>query len=139
VAIAAATKGAFLLLLLPLALMYFRVQRLFRLTSTEVTRPFSHVCGSFLFAVCLSVCFWFGLASISRLQVERLSKISRSPIFADFSQTLAGAPAIRAYGCAGRFVARAERAMDANNACVVVVQLCFSWLSIRLDAIGTQK
>ena len=72
-------------------------------------------------------------------KVERLSKISRSPIFADFSQTLAGAPAIRAYGCAGRFVARAERAMDANNACVVVVQLCFSWLSIRLDAIGTQK
>ena len=26
--------------------------------------------------------------------------------------------------------------MDRNNAAVVVVQLCFSWLSIRLDAIG---
>lgn len=37
VAISAATKGTFLLLLVPLAYLYFRVQRLFRLTSTEVS------------------------------------------------------------------------------------------------------
>ena len=26
--------------------------------------------------------------------------------------------------------------MDANNSCVVMVQLCFSWLGLRLDALG---
>lgn len=69
-------------------------------------------------------------------EVERLAKISRSPIFSDFSQSLAGASSIRAYAAQPRFISGALEAMDMNNACVIIVQLCFSWLSIRLDIIG---
>lgn len=102
-AITGATRGTFLVLCFPLIMLYYKIQYIFRRTSTEV---------------------------------ERLAKISRSPIFSDFSQTLTGASSIRAYRSEDRFVLNAMHGMDRNNAAVIVVQLCFSWLSIRLDAIG---
>ena len=73
-AIAGATKGTFILLFIPLAIIYNWVQQQFRRTSTEV---------------------------------ERLAKISRSPIFADFSQSLTGAASIRAYGVQDAFLGSA--------------------------------
>jgi ABC-type multidrug transport system fused ATPase/permease subunit len=103
VAIAIATRGTFLLVLVPCALVYYKVQELFRRTSTQVTR---------------------------------FSKLTRSPIFADFSMSLAGAPSIRAYKCSDLFLTDAMLKMDENNAHMMMIQLCFCWLTIRLDAIG---
>lgn len=110
--------------------------------------------------------------------MERLAKISRSPIFADFSQSLtgpqphthshndfiayrlastlgpysvptaipyadmtllfthAGASSIRTYKAQQTFINSASHSMDLNNGCVLVGQLCFCWLSFRLDILG---
>jgi len=103
IAIAIATSGTFLLVAIPCTLIYLEIQKLFRQTSTEVTR---------------------------------YSKLTRSPIFADFSMALAGASSIRAYKCSNVFLSSAMHKMDENNAHMMMIQLCFSWLTIRLDAIG---
>ena len=53
--IAGATKGIFLAVLFPLAILYYRAQKFFRKSSTEI---------------------------------QRLESISKSPIYANFSETL---------------------------------------------------
>lgn len=102
-AIAGATKGTFLLLLLPIAVFYRLIQRFFKATNTSVAR---------------------------------LESISRSPIYADFSQALNGLTSIRAYSEAPRFIATLESYVDANTIANVTQQIAGQWLAIRLDLIG---
>jgi ABC-type multidrug transport system fused ATPase/permease subunit len=102
-AIAGATKGTFLILLLPIAVFYQMIQKFFKATNTSVAR---------------------------------LESISRSPIYADFSQALNGMTTIRAYNDAPRFIEGLERCVDANSVANVTQQLAGQWLAIRLDLIG---
>jgi ABC-type multidrug transport system fused ATPase/permease subunit len=103
VAISGATKGTFLILLLPIAVFYQMVQKFFKATNTSVAR---------------------------------LESISRSPIYADFSQALNGMTTIRAYNDAPRFIEGLERCVDANSVANVTDKLAGQWLGIRLDLIG---
>lgn len=103
-AIAAATKGTFTILMLPLMLVYNRVQIYFRKTNTTVAR---------------------------------LESISRSPIYADFSQALSGMGSIRAYHEQDRFVKHLEFMVDRNSIANITSQNASQWLAIRLDLLGS--
>lgn len=102
-AIAGATKGTFLVLLVPITLFYHLIQKFFKATNTAVAR---------------------------------IESISRSPIYADFSQALNGMTTIRAYDDVPRFVTGLEKCVDANSVANVTQQIAAQWLAIRLDMIG---
>jgi ABC-type multidrug transport system fused ATPase/permease subunit len=103
-AIAGATKGTFLVLVVPLLFIYSYLQKYFRSGNT---------------------------------QVARLESISRSPIYADFSQALAGVSSIRAYRQENRFINDLERSVNLNSVPNIFQQLASNWLCIRLDFLGS--
>ena len=103
VAIIISTKGVFLVPLIPIMMIYFRIQKWFRKTSTEL---------------------------------QRLTNISNSPIFADFSQTLSGTAIIRAYNVEDRFFSQTQDSFNEFNTVYVLFNNCTNWLSLRLDFLG---
>lgn len=68
--------------------------------------------------------------------VARLESVSRSPIYAGFSQVLSGISTVRAYRDSDRFVEELEAAVDSNSIANITQQLCSQWLAIRLDFLG---
>jgi ATP-binding cassette subfamily C (CFTR/MRP) protein 1 len=98
-----ATKGTFMIALIPLGYLYFVIQRWFRKTSTEL---------------------------------QRVTSVANSPIFADFSQTLSGTSTIRAYGVQRGFFDKCKHSFDTMNASYILVQLASYWLALRLDVMG---
>ena len=104
VAVAISTKGLFLILMLPLIVIYNRIQQFFRKTNTSVAR---------------------------------MESISRSPIYADFSQTLNGLSSIRAYHEQKRFIKHLEVMVDYNTVPNILSQIASQWLAIRLDLLGS--
>lgn len=68
--------------------------------------------------------------------VARLEAVSRSPMYADFSQALQGTNSIRAYGEAPRFITNLEAILDRNSIAGITQQLAGQWLAIRLDVLG---
>lgn len=102
-AIVAATKGTFLIPLIPLGWVYFMIQKWFRKTSTEL---------------------------------QRVTSVLNSPIFADFSQTLSGTSTIRAYGEEERFFKHCQASFDSMNASYILTQMTNFWLGLRLDIMG---
>eukprot|EP00455_Lapot_gusevi_P037310 TRINITY_DN416_c0_g1_i6.p1 TRINITY_DN416_c0_g1~~TRINITY_DN416_c0_g1_i6.p1 ORF type:complete len:1330 (+),score=511.36 TRINITY_DN416_c0_g1_i6:191-4180(+) len=69
-------------------------------------------------------------------ELKRLESISRSPLFAHFSETLAGLPTIRAYGEEHKFILTNEERLDLNNRAVYNQYNSQRWLAIRLESIG---
>jgi ATP-binding cassette, subfamily C (CFTR/MRP), member 1 len=102
-AILIATKGTFIVALVPIGTMYYFVQKWFRKTSTEL---------------------------------QRVTSIANSPIFADFSQTLSGTSTIRAYGVQHGFFEHCKSSFDNMNSSYILVQLSSYWLALRLDTMG---
>ena len=103
-AVVGSTKGTFLVLLVPLVIIYFRLEKYFRKTNTAIAR---------------------------------LESVSRSPIYADFSQVLGGISSVRAYNSEIRFVKQLEARVDKNSTIAICQQLCSQWLTIRLDILGS--
>jgi ATP-binding cassette subfamily C (CFTR/MRP) protein 1 len=101
--IAGSTKGIFLILLVPLGILYSTFNQYFRKANTAIAR---------------------------------LESVSRSPIYADFSQTLSGTTTIRAYKQNDRFIHTLEGYANANTVPGVLQQIASQWLSIRLDFLG---
>mmetsp|Transcript_8592 Transcript_8592/g.18150 ORF Transcript_8592/g.18150 Transcript_8592/m.18150 type:complete len:989 (-) Transcript_8592:348-3314(-) len=102
-AMAAATKGTFLIVLVPLGYIYWKIQIWFRLTSTELGRLFN---------------------------------VSKSPIFADFSQMLTGVSVVRAFGEEERRFSKVRLGFDQNNLVYLLQYILFHWIALRLDVIG---
>lgn len=69
-------------------------------------------------------------------ETKRLESISRSPVFAHFSETLGGLGTIRAYDQAARFISDFERKVDANTRGTYNNRSADRWLSVRLELIG---
>ncbi|KAI9024263.1 P-loop containing nucleoside triphosphate hydrolase protein [Hyaloraphidium curvatum] len=69
-------------------------------------------------------------------EVKRLESISRSPLFANFGETLAGLSTIRAFRAEPRFSARNGRHLDHNNAAYYLAIMQPRWLSLRLEFIS---
>ncbi|KAJ1514976.1 Multidrug resistance-associated protein 1 [Coelomomyces lativittatus] len=70
-------------------------------------------------------------------ELKRLDSITRSPVLAQFSESLTGIVTIRAYGEQERFSLQNQRYINANNR-AYFLQLCAQrWLAIRIETIGS--
>lgn len=67
---------------------------------------------------------------------KRLESISRSPIYAHFSETLGGLSTIRAFNFAPRFSSINSTKVDENLRSWYVAKAIERWLAIRLELIG---
>jgi ABC-type multidrug transport system fused ATPase/permease subunit len=73
----------------------------------------------------------------SSRELKRLDVISKSPVFAHMSETLAGLATIRAFRAEPRFSAEFTRRLDANNQANFCGGILVNrWLGLRLDWIG---
>ncbi|KAK9706981.1 hypothetical protein RND81_07G164900 [Saponaria officinalis] len=69
-------------------------------------------------------------------EVKRLDSISRSPVYAQFSETLNGVSSIRAYKAHNRMAYANGRFMD-DNIRFTLAKICSNrWLHIRLQTLG---
>jgi ATP-binding cassette subfamily C (CFTR/MRP) protein 1 len=69
-------------------------------------------------------------------EIKRIESISRSPLFAHFSETLTGLATIRAYRAEDTFIRVNETRMNGNNRPYYLLVLSQRWLSIRVETIG---
>jgi ATP-binding cassette subfamily C (CFTR/MRP) protein 1 len=72
----------------------------------------------------------------SNTELKRLDSISRSPIFAEFNQSIIGVSSLKAYAQQNNFIMRLESSINKNSRAVLMIQLIKWWLMIRLDAIA---
>jgi len=98
-----ATKGTFLIVVIPLVYLYYNLQKYYRTTNTAIAR---------------------------------IESITRSPIYADFSQVLAGTATVRAYKIEQAYILDLEKNSDINTVPGVYQMVSGQWLAIRLDFIG---
>lgn len=68
--------------------------------------------------------------------VARIESVSRSPLYADFSETLNGLNTIRAYRNQHNCIKKLETGLNKNTVAVMIVQLVGNWLGLRLDVMG---
>ncbi|KAJ7050501.1 multidrug resistance-associated ABC transporter [Mycena amicta] len=69
-------------------------------------------------------------------ELKRLDAVSKSPIFAWFSESLAGVSTIRAYEQGPTFIKANQRHIDRNQICYLPSISVNRWLSIRLEIMG---
>ncbi|TFY68212.1 hypothetical protein EVJ58_g1149 [Rhodofomes roseus] len=69
-------------------------------------------------------------------ELKRLDAVSRSPIFAWFSESLNGLSTIRAFGQQNVFVQNNERRLDRNQICYLPSISVNRWLAVRLEFVG---
>lgn len=79
-------------------------------------------------------CYRYYLATSREL--KRLDAVSRSPIFAWFSESLAGLSTIRAFGQQDVFIGRNEDRLDRNQVCYLPSISVNRWLAVRLELVG---
>lgn len=113
---------------------------------TRAPSPLAGTFGAIIFAtpwfalVCLPVLgVYYNVMhyfrNVSR-EVKRFDSITKSPVFAHFSETLNGLSVIRAYGLAGIFAKAHEDRVADNVAAWYTLRSCDRWLSIRLETLG---
>lgn len=69
-------------------------------------------------------------------ELKRLDAISRSPVYAHFTESLDGMSSIRAYGAQDRMSAANATKLDANQNIYMISMSTNRWLSIRLEFLG---
>jgi ABC-type multidrug transport system fused ATPase/permease subunit len=69
-------------------------------------------------------------------ELKRLDAVSRSPIFAWFTESLAGLSTIRAFQHQHVFIAQNESRIDRNQICYWSSFSVNRWLSVRLEIAG---
>ena len=73
----------------------------------------------------------------SSREIKRLDSISRSPIYANFGETLDGASVIRAYQVQKQFIQKNYNLLDLNQRAYFIISSSNCWLGIRLEFAGT--
>ncbi|XP_030855894.1 ABC transporter C family member 8 [Strongylocentrotus purpuratus] len=69
-------------------------------------------------------------------ELQRCESVTRSPIFAHFSETLGGLPTIRAFQDERRFFKIAQDRILVNNRVFLYLVTAQRWMAIRLDYLG---
>ncbi|RKP02430.1 hypothetical protein CXG81DRAFT_10769 [Caulochytrium protostelioides] len=69
-------------------------------------------------------------------ELKRLESVSRSPIYSQFSETLAGITTIRAYNASARFAATNARQIDVNHRSYFYNWTANRWLCLRTDIVA---
>jgi ATP-binding cassette subfamily C (CFTR/MRP) protein 1 len=67
---------------------------------------------------------------------RRLESVSKSPVYTEFSQALAGTVSLRAYGAQDRFIQRMAYFVDRNTTVWILQWMIIWWLNLRLDVLG---
>lgn len=70
-------------------------------------------------------------------ELQRLNSISRSPIYAMFSETLSGLSTIRAFSKQLLFCTQNESKVDQNQQAYFLTTAANRWLGLRLEFVGT--
>jgi ABC-type multidrug transport system fused ATPase/permease subunit len=73
---------------------------------------------------------------MSSRELKRLDALTRSPLFAHFSETLMGLSTIRAYKHQEEFIQGNYMRVDANNRPYFILQCSQRWLGERLEILG---
>ena len=73
----------------------------------------------------------------SSREIKRLDSISRSPIYANFGETIDGTPVIRAYEKQEHFIQKNYQLLDLNQRAYFIISSSNCWLGIRLEFAGT--
>jgi ABC-type multidrug transport system fused ATPase/permease subunit len=76
------------------------------------------------------------LFRVTSREVKRLESISRSPVYAHFSESLAGVSVIRAFDCTQIFVRESIRRFEGNQRAFYTMISLNRWLGTRLEFIG---
>ncbi|KAJ3229623.1 hypothetical protein HDU81_005220 [Chytriomyces hyalinus] len=93
----------------------------------------------FLFSLVPIVFVYVSVASrflACQREIRRLDSITTSPIYSMFSETLAGASTIRAYGVHTRFKKESMKRVDINHRAFVYMYASNRWFSSRIALIG---
>jgi ABC-type multidrug transport system fused ATPase/permease subunit len=69
-------------------------------------------------------------------ELKRLENITRSPIYSEFNQALAGVKSLRCYQLQDFFIHRMEGYVDTNSGIWLIQQLIKWWLTLRLETMG---
>ena len=108
------------------------------------------IAGSFIF-VSLSTNLWFYVVLIpiiflyyriqkfyinSSREIQRLSSISNSPIYAFFSETLDGLTTMRAFGNITRFKEKFQKLVNRNCKVNFAWEMVARWLALRMELTG---
>lgn len=72
----------------------------------------------------------------SSREIQRLDSVSKSPVYAAFSEALNGWSTIRAFGAVERFEHSSVRKLDYNLRAGFVSAAANRWLGVRLEALG---
>ena len=97
-----------------------------------VTPTFAAVLVPLIFVYILVTNYYRGVAR----ELKRLDSLSRSPVFAHFSETLGGLSTIRSYKRQGMFSALNEVKLEDNLAAYYALKVVDRWLSVRLELLG---
>ena len=73
----------------------------------------------------------------SSREIKRLDSISRSPIYANFGETLDGTSVIRAYEAQPQFIEKNYALLDNNQRAYFIISSANCWLGLRLEFAGT--
>eukprot|EP00548_Thalassiothrix_antarctica_P012304 CAMPEP_0194159732 /NCGR_PEP_ID=MMETSP0152-20130528/78003_1 /TAXON_ID=1049557 /ORGANISM="Thalassiothrix antarctica, Strain L6-D1" /LENGTH=1449 /DNA_ID=CAMNT_0038869347 /DNA_START=172 /DNA_END=4521 /DNA_ORIENTATION=- len=110
-------------------------------TLTVLTSLVTIVFVTPLFGIAIIPLLWIYIRALNYFrnvsrETKRLDSISRSPVFAHFSETLGGLGTIRAYDQASRFTSEFESKVDVNTQAYYNNKTADRWLSVRLDFLG---
>ncbi len=73
----------------------------------------------------------------SACELQRIESITRSPIYSDLGEAVAGVATIRAYRRGAHFIAAADAQIYKNGCAVVSQRMASEWLNVRLRFLGT--
>ncbi|XP_051878663.1 ATP-binding cassette sub-family C member 9-like isoform X2 [Pristis pectinata] len=73
---------------------------------------------------------------VSARELQRLTNITKSPVFAHFSETLGGLTTIRAYKLQDKFLQQVLDKIDCSTVAFLYLNTVNRWLAVRLDTIG---
>lgn len=69
-------------------------------------------------------------------EAQRLDSVTRSPIFALYSQALAGVPVIRAFAAVDRFENELLKVIESNSRAFYTIISANRWLGTRIETLG---
>ncbi|KAJ2887391.1 hypothetical protein FB639_001356 [Coemansia asiatica] len=86
-----------------------------------------------LFALSWALIYFYLRTSV---EIQRVAAISRSPLYAHYTETLQGLPTIRAFDAQTRFISKGEKVLDSANKPQWYSMVIQNWIWLRVDYIS---
>eukprot|EP00698_Gefionella_okellyi_P017609 TRINITY_DN5180_c0_g1_i1.p1 TRINITY_DN5180_c0_g1~~TRINITY_DN5180_c0_g1_i1.p1 ORF type:complete len:1377 (-),score=356.53 TRINITY_DN5180_c0_g1_i1:83-4213(-) len=125
----------FIDLLLPQSMQVVLVTGFVMCTAVAVASSFQPIILAVLGPLVIIFYFIAYFYRHSSVELQRLESLSRSPIFASFSEVLTGVSSIRAYHAQPRFAAKNSAQVNQNTRAYLTLQVANQWLGVRLDSL----